>query len=208
MTRATARPTITGPHRHHPRPADQAPEPSGTGRLTRSPLLAAAGAVALVTLAGVLVGYGSIDAGWATESLPSDPGNQPALGLAAIASRNLAASALLYSGVVTGGFSTVVGLALTTLYVGATMSVGVTNSGGGALASQVLLYVPLEFGGLLIAAIAGLYPLSCSLVDRRGTGSLAAYARGMRGSLVLLAGGCLLVLTGAVVEALLIAQRR
>lgn len=82
--------------------------------------------------------------------------------------RNLSAALLLFSGVATVGLTTVVGLLFTAIWVGAGFQAMLASGGLESLSPMVLTYIPLEFGGVLIAAVAGLLPLGHALSNFTG----------------------------------------
>lgn len=155
----------------------------------------------LVFLAGLLIGYSSLD------GLPlvtaTNGADETTWSLGSILVRNLGACFLLYSGVLTGGALSIISMAAVSVYVGATAKVGALAAGLGPVITSSLWYVPLEFGGLLLAAGAGLYPIIAANTRQfqlAHGGSLRAYLRAIPQSLVLLAAGAVLILAGAGVE--------
>ena len=111
---------------------------------------------------------------------------------------------MLFSGAATGGLTTLAALTWTGAYVGATMSVAVTNVGVGHVAGDVWLFLPLEVAGLAVAAAAGLHPVVLGLLDpaRDGGSFVRRYLEGARGSLRLLPAAGALLLAAAVTEVL------
>jgi uncharacterized membrane protein SpoIIM required for sporulation len=198
MTAPTATPTTAG----------AGPDPSGTRDLRRSVVSATVTAL-LLSCVGVAVGYGSFvpDGGAATD----DPFTLDSTGLALfaeIASRNVGAALLLFSGVATVGATTVLGLVFVAAWVGAGFHAVHDETGLLNVDPLVLAYLPLEFVGLLVAGVAGLLPL-VALVSR----FLAAEPSRRSGpaligtALRLLAAGVVLILGGAAVETLVIHQQ-
>lgn len=181
-----------------------------TSRLFQSgPLFGATLLASLVAGSGIVLGFTEIDANWAIESLSAGKGALGDLGFVDILSRNVFVALLLYSGVITLGISTLGGLITTSLFVGATMSVGITNSGVGGLLSDTGAYLPFEFAGLLVAGVAGLYPLISALLapSRAHRGFWSSYLQAIAGSLCLLGLALALISVGAAVEAVLLASR-
>lgn len=121
--------------------------------------------------------------------------------------RNVSAALILYSGVVTLGFSSVTAGGILSLYVGATMALGVHSLGLRQLISDVIWYVPLEFGGLLLATTAGLQPLAGAvklIAFNRGKLSLKSIQSDLAASLRTLALALALILMGSAIESFLI----
>lgn len=131
--------------------------------------------------------------------------------------RNVGAALLYYSGVLTGGFSTLLGWAITALYIGATFAAATTNVGFSAASRSIMWYAPLEVFGLVLAATAGLYPISvvlrlaygraAAMGERRDTGYLATYLRAARGSIRVLLIAVAIIIAAAVLEAAIITLR-
>lgn len=176
---------------------------------SRGPILAALGLATLVAVAGSVLGFREIDPAWALESLQTGKGPLGDLGFLEILTRNTLAALLLYSGVLTLGVSALGGLVMTSIFVGATMSVGVTNSGVGGLLGDTGAYLPFEFGGILLAGAAGLYPLIRGVwAGSTGARSFTStYLGGVAGSLRLLVPGLVLILAGAAIEAAVLTSR-
>jgi uncharacterized membrane protein SpoIIM required for sporulation len=185
--------------------ASTRPARRGTGDLRRT-VIAAAVTALLLSGVGVAVGYGSFAPGG------GDPaGERFALDstgfalFAEIAGRNAGAALLLFSGVATLGATTVLGLVFVSAWVGAGIHAISDESGLTSVEPLVLGYLPLEFGGLLLAGVAGLLPLVA--VVRR---FLAAEPSDVSRSPVtgpalrLLALGIVLVVLGAAVETIVI----
>lgn len=173
------------------------PAPAATSATAPAVVLAL-----LLAGAGVAVGTGS----FAAEAVdPTGPrfaleGRGSALA-AEIAGRNLGAALLLFSGVVTLGTTAAVGTVFVAAWVGAGVRAMSLETGLRHLDPLVLTYLPLELGGLLLAAVAGLLPLAA--VGRRvlADGPAASVAAPVvPTALRLLALGVLLVLAGAVAE--------
>lgn len=75
---------------------------------------------------------------------------------------NLPALCLAFSGVVTGGISTLIAWPLTSIYIGATMRTATAQLGPGEVIGTIWVYAPAEFAALLIAAGAGLMPAAAA----------------------------------------------
>jgi uncharacterized membrane protein SpoIIM required for sporulation len=156
-------------------------------------------AAAIATMAYVVM-----DPSWAPDALELNPSGGVELPWWRILATNGAAALMLFSGAATGGLTTLAALTWTGAYVGATMSVAVTNVGVGTVAADVWLFLPLEIAGLVVAAAAGLHPVVLGLLDphREGDGFARRYLAGARGSLRLLPVAGALLLAAAVAEAL------
>ena len=154
--------------------------------------------------------YAALDVSWIADNAAFEESSLFSGGFLQILMRNAGAALVLYSGVVTLGLTTLVAGGILALYVGATVSLGVHSIGVAQLASDVALYVPLEFGGLVLAATAGLQP-ACGavrlvLIDRDKI-SLASLHRDFADSLRTLALALALILVAAAIEATLISLR-
>lgn len=173
----------------------------------------------LVTLAlaasAFVIGYTSVSHQWAASSATGAGDQWDHLGAREILMINAACALLLYSGVATGGLTSAAGLAWTAAYVGATMQVGATNAGLGSVLARSAWYLPLELGGLVLAAVAGVYPVTRSVVAavghdvtsssrRPARRAVGGYLAALPGSLALLASGLGLLLVAAVIESALI----
>lgn len=188
---------------------DRAGLPQERVRDSLTPLVITLLLASFVAGIGSVLGFRAIDPVWAAESLGEGKGALGELGFLEILVRNTSAALLLYSGVITLGLSTLGVLTMTSVYVGATMSVGVTNSGLGGLIGDTGAYLPFELIGMLAAAAAGLFPLVRALLPRRGPnqGIGSCYLGSLAASLRLLAVALGLVLVGAVIEAALLSTR-
>ncbi|MEF3119937.1 hypothetical protein [Kocuria flava] len=171
----------------------------------RRTLLVSAAAVLVLTAAGVLLGYTSLaglsgDGTWAPRA-----GTEP-VPAARIATTNLAAAALLFSGAATGGIGTAVGLLLVSAYVGATWAVATGNLGWQRVLEEIGPYAGLEFGGLLLVGVGGLLPAvhagRAVLADARPR--LSAYLDALVPAAVVAVAGAAVVAVGAVVESALL----
>lgn len=192
-----------------------------TIRLVHKPALAASAMLtATVVILGFVLSYTAVKTTWVEAHNLGSPfvanGDSFVGSLAFILARNLSAGALLYSGAVSAGATSLLTSALVAAYVGATFKVGVTASGLLDLLRATGLYLPLEFGGCFVAAVAGVYPaaratLSSILPTERTAYEsptwLANYVGSIQISLALLAIAAVLIFAGAVVEASLIVSR-
>jgi uncharacterized membrane protein SpoIIM required for sporulation len=166
-----------------------------------------------VFIAGAVVGYSSIGPEWAAESLTAAAPEAEAVQPTAwhILLRNVSALMLLYSGALTVGVTSLLGLAAVAAYVGATMAVGVWNQGVWRLLVETGAYAPIEFAGLVVGGAAGLYPavaLARAIFVTPGSVALVGtYLDALRTSLKIFAWAVALVLVAATVEGLVIALR-
>jgi uncharacterized membrane protein SpoIIM required for sporulation len=184
------------------------------GRIARNrSLLVAVLASLIVFVAGFALGFGSIGRAWAQNSLGAGGATNAVFGSSvfAILAQNLIAVMFLYSGVLTFGLTSVLSIGMVSTYVGATMAVGVTNSGWTQLASATGAYALLEFTGCIVAAAAGLHPVCAFLahaVKHDGaSGMFGAYLDAVATSLKILGCAVALILTAAAIEAIVIAIR-
>ncbi|CUR54888.1 conserved membrane hypothetical protein [metagenome] len=190
---------------------DEARPAHRTGRFgdARPAWLAGVLAVALCAVA-VVAGFQAIDPDWARASLGAGDGAGADLGTGQILARNAAVALFLYTGVATGGISTALGVVMTSMYVGATMAVGVENAGAGALFGQILTYAPFEFVGLIVAAAAGLLPVCTAIMSPppslEGASAFRRYIHGITASIPLLVLSLALLTVGAVIEAIQISH--
>lgn len=76
---------------------------------------------------------------------------------------NMPALCLVFSGVITGGISTLIAWPLTAVYIGSTMRIGQDQMGMGEVMSSIWIYAPAEFVALLLAAGAGLMPVTAGI---------------------------------------------
>lgn len=130
--------------------------------------------------------------------------------------RNVGAALLYYSGVLTGGVSTLLAWGITSLYIGATFASASTNVGFSAAFASVMWYAPLEIFGLTLAATAGLYPISVVFRSAHGRGEagqgaassyLTTYLRATRVSIRVLLIAVAIIVAAAVLEAAIISLR-
>jgi hypothetical protein len=176
------------------------------------PLLGALLASLLIFGAGVTLGYTSISADWAARSMTGGA-RSPILGgsFLAILVQNATALMFLYSGVLTLGLTSVLGMGMVSAYIGATAAVGIHNVGTGQMLSDTGAYAFLEFGGCVVAAAAGLYPMVTVGIrlfrEGAGTAVFGAYLDAVYTSLKILASAGALVVAAAAIEATAIALR-
>ena len=76
---------------------------------------------------------------------------------------NFPALCLAFSGVITGGLSTLIAWPLTSIYIGSTMRTASAQLGPGEVLGTIWVYAPGEFAALLIAAGAGLMPAAAAV---------------------------------------------
>jgi uncharacterized membrane protein SpoIIM required for sporulation len=128
-----------------------------------------------------------------------------------ILGRNLSAALLLFSGAYTAGFSTILALGLLSTYVGATFGAAAGSVGVSDALSSVILYAPLEFAGLLLAATAGLTPVFAfvrsSFTEKPGSRPIAAYVSALRPALRRLCHAVILIGVAGAVETIVISNR-
>ncbi|MGD9959752.1 stage II sporulation protein M [Nocardioides sp.] len=140
-----------------------------------------------------------------------DPGAQArSPGFLEILGRNLSAALLLYSGVVTVGLTAILGLIGVGAFVGGTLDVAVHNAGWSGVLGSTWPYILLEFGGMVLAAAAGLHPLVSTLLTARDgarTRTVNRYLAALTPSLKLLTVAAAMILSGAAVESLVISRR-
>ncbi|MGI5195685.1 stage II sporulation protein M [Streptomyces sp. CA-288835] len=181
-------------------------------------MVAIAFSVSLAALCtGIALGYMSMDQGGG-DGVWSGPGAQSAAApftdsLGPIVLRNTGAAMLLFSGVLTAGFSTVVALGLMAAYIGATFGAAARTAGFQEALGSIVLYAPIEFLGLLFAATAGMLPVVVGVANalrssvEDGRSPLRAYADSVALSLKTLGVAVAVILVAALVESLVIAAR-
>lgn len=128
----------------------------------------------------------------------------------AIAARNAFAALGLFSGVVTFGVGSVVGVIFQGCIVGASTAAASTEVGLPSAAGSVIGYAIFELPALVLAASAGLVPLATVLlapVEAAGLSASVRYLRSLRPSLALLSISLVLIVIGASVETILITSR-
>ncbi|UBH25112.1 hypothetical protein KW076_02660 [Micrococcus porci] len=173
-------------------------------------LALAAVLAALLALAGAAVGHsaaGSLPAGLLGGPHTSDADWT----LTGILGRNLGAALLVFGGVVTGGALTAVTLPLVGVWVGATLRLALDAAGWEGAVGATVLYAPLEFAGVLLAAVAGLVPLAAALLRPRDAdvvpGPLSRYLGALPSACLLIGCALLLITAAGVVEHLVVSGR-
>lgn len=127
--------------------------------------------------------------------------------------RNTGVTMLLFSGVLTAGFSTVVAVGLLGAYIGATFGAAARAAGLQEALGSIVLYAPIEFLGLLFAATAGLLPMVVGVTNalrsqvEDGRSPLRAYAESVALALKTLGVAVAVILFAALVESVVIAAR-
>lgn len=172
--------------------------------------------VALVTLCvGAGIGYASIRGAAGTSGLAPATLHRAtfAHSLGSISIRNLAAATLLSSGMATAGFSTIIGLGLMAIYIGATFSAAAANVGAWPALWSIVAYAPVEFLGMLLAATAGLLPIVAFIHASIGEGAperrgpVRTYLDSLPASLRVLALSASTIVVAALVESTVIVVR-
>jgi uncharacterized membrane protein SpoIIM required for sporulation len=187
-------------------PFGAGPQPSRSHDARRRTTASATVTALLLAGAGVAVGYGSFTATTPDPQAPLFALDSTGAALfAEIAARNVGAALLLFSGVATLGATTVVGIVFVSAWIGAGFHALSDETGLRHLDPLVLTYLPLEFGGLLLAAVAGLLPLAETVrrflsADPSGGGAVRTVPAALR--LLALAISC--IVAGALVETLVI----
>lgn len=128
--------------------------------------------------------------------------------LGALLAQNLAAALLLFSGVVTGGLSTLLGLTFTSIWVGATFRAVQAELGTGTVLERVLPYVGFELLGVGLAAVAGLLPAVAFVRSHLTDAPRRPFATTVHASVRLLALATALVVVGAAIETAVIVTAR
>lgn len=164
----------------------------------------------LVMAAIAVFGYSAVDLSWIRDA--RDMGGSPLYSkeFLQILGRNIGAALVLYSGVATLGLTTLLGAGILALYVGATVSLGVHSVGTADLVADVIWYVPFEFFGLVMAATAGFQPaagLARRLLTKNEPPTLRSFIDDMARSLGTLLIAIVLIVLGAVIEAVVIQLR-
>ncbi|RMI13878.1 stage II sporulation protein M [Cellulomonas triticagri] len=162
-------------------------------------------AVLALAIAGIgaAAGYGAYAPDPGQGGVVPGPGTLPSTVLT-ILGQNLGAVLLAFTGAMTWGLGTIAALLTTSAWVGATAHAVIAEIGAQEVVARVLPYVLLEFGGLLLAAAGGLYPVVVLVGSLFRGRPRPPFAVALRTSLGLLLTGMLLVVVGAVVEAALI----
>lgn len=158
--------------------------------------------VLAVTVAGAAVGYRAfspaVDASGPAALLESTE-FWPAL--RAVLAQNLGAALLAFSGVVTAGLSTLLGISLTSIWVGATFHAVQAELGTTEVLTRAVPYVGLEFAGIVLAATAGLLPAVVLVTGRFRTAPRHTYVSSIAGALRLFLAAVVLIAIGGVIEA-------
>jgi len=167
----------------------------------------------IVFVTGIVVGWASLSdshvlgsGDWVTakQSASADV-------LLHILGRNLSVLLLMFSGACTLGFSTVLGLGLLSTYVGATFGVAAANVGVADALSSVMLYAPVEFAGLLLAATAGLMPVTAlvraAFAESSRIRPVASYVAALRPALLYLCYSLVLIAVSGGIETVVILSR-
>ncbi|MFE7315784.1 stage II sporulation protein M [Streptomyces sp. NPDC057555] len=166
--------------------------------------------------AGIALGYASMSSfssgGSLVEGAQKNSETAFLGSFVAILVRNTGAALLLFSGVITAGFSTVIALGLMAAYIGATFGAAAGMVGFQEALTSIALYAPLEFLGLLLAASAGLLPLVAGAGSAlggaaHGESPLRSYVDALGPSLKAFGGAVAVILVAAVVESLVITSR-
>lgn len=181
-------------------------------------MFAFAFAVSLAVLCtGTVLGYLSMDQAGGDGSWEGSSGQSTGASLAdsfaPIVIRNTGVAMLLFSGVLTAGFSTVVALGLMAAYIGATFAAAARTAGFQEALSSIVLYAPIEFLGLLFAATAGILPVVAGVSNtlRRsaedGRSPLRAYLESVGLSLKTLGLAVAVIVIAALVESVVMITR-
>lgn len=172
---------------------------------TRALVVACAPALA-VAGAGFWIGFTALAGVSSAWTSPQALGT-PTATLLMILAHNVPTVLLLYSGVVTGGISTVVAELLLAAYVGATMAAAIANVGSVSVLGSIGGYAPVEFLAFVVAAVAGYLPAAAWVARPVGSRRIAAYASGLRGSLLGLAAALCTILAAGLLETVVITSR-
>lgn len=124
---------------------------------------------------------------------------------------NVPALFLAFSGVITGGISTLLALPLTSIYIGATMRTASTQLGLGEVLQTIWVYAPAEFAALLIAAGAGLMPAAAAaraaLSDKGNLNPMQQYTRAIPLALKTFSLAAVILVLAAAVESVIIMSK-
>ena len=129
----------------------------------------AIGASLVILAVIVITSLRGMDPLWVAESTAAlrrngaDPEFMTDGSVGTILLRNGAVALFLFSGVISAGTSPLIGLTLTGLSSGITLALVVDASGWAGLIADVIWYAPLELGGFVCVAAAGLLPLVTAL---------------------------------------------
>ena len=171
-------------------------------------------AVALVLFAvTVLISYstlsGRVAGGGGSLGAPLGDPDTPLF--LAILLRNTAVALGFYSGVLTAGLSSLIGIAFFGFLVGASTAAAATEVGLAAALTSVVGYAVFEIPALLLAATAGLVPATVLLFPSRRAAEVRPFPRYLAqfpSTLLLLAIALVLIVVGAGVETIIIEARR
>jgi uncharacterized membrane protein SpoIIM required for sporulation len=164
---------------------------------------------ALVTaIVGCVVGYASMR-GVVADAVTSrgSGGGESGVTLRGILSRNIPAALLVYSGVSTLGFSTIIALLALGGFVGATFATAVATIGVRAAAGSIIAYAPVEMLGLLLAAVAGLTPITAVLSRGAHESRANSYVGSLSRSLRILCVAIFILAVAGALESLVISSR-
>ncbi|MFH8404052.1 stage II sporulation protein M [Streptomyces sp. NPDC018019] len=177
-------------------------------------MLAAAFSVSLAALCtGIALGYTSMGQAGGNGAWAGPEGQGGAVSFTAILVRNTGAAVLLFSGVLTAGASTVVALGLMASYIGATFGAAARTAGVHEALGSIVLYAPVEFFGLLLAATAGLLPMTAGVANalrsstEDGRSPVRAYVESVGLSLRTLVVAVVVIFIAALVESVVIFAR-
>lgn len=124
--------------------------------------------------------------------------------------RNTAVALALFSGVLTVGIGSVLGIAFQGFVVGASTGAAATEVGAASALGSVVGYAVIEIPALLLAAAAGMLPAVAALLPARDVppaAPLSRYVAAFRPALFVLGAALLLLVVGAAVETSLITSR-
>lgn len=164
---------------------------------------------AVAAVIGFLVIYGRVSN--SSEGIIGRPlGDSGDSLLISILLRNAAFIFYLFSGTLTCGITSVIGVTLLGLYMGSTTAAAATSVGIGAALGSVIVYGTLEIVAYIFAAAAGILPFVFAKSRSReyvGETRVSRYIKGINSGLWLLTIALLLILLGAIAETIIIAQR-
>lgn len=120
-----------------------------------------------------------------------------------ILSKNLPAILLLYSGVITLGLTSLIGIFLIGAFIGGVTAISVYNIGWMLTLQDVWLYAPLEFLAFIIATIAGMSPIYNTVLSHNKN-IFNKYQYELKESLILLSVSLLILIFSAFVEVIAI----
>lgn len=164
---------------------------------------------AVAAVIGFLVIYGRVSN--SSEGIIGRPlGDSGDSLLISILLRNAAFIFYLFSGTLTCGITSVIGVTLLGLYMGSTTAAAATSVGIGAALGSIIVYGTLEIVAYIFAAAAGILPFLFAKSRSReyvGETRVSRYIKGINSGLWLLTIALLLILLGAIAETIIIAQR-